>query len=87
MGTERPTYGQWQETRRWMVVEAEGKSPAKDWVHPHPNIRRERRVNQGSYKVASNTPKTWLTYAEAMTVIAAKPGPAPLPCLCLLRRA
>ena len=74
MGTERPTYGQWQETRRWMVVEAEGKSPAKDWVHPHPNIRRERRVNQGSYKVASNTPKTWLTYAEAMTVIAAKPG-------------
>ena len=74
MSTDRPTYRQWKENRRWMVVGAD-KAPAKDWIHPRPNPRRQRTVNQSSYKVASNTPGTWLTHDEVMTVIAANPGP------------
>ena len=73
MRTETTTYGDWKETRRWMVVTHE-KNPAADWIHPRRNQRRQRRVNQTSFKTTSSTAEYWLTYAEAMAVIEANPG-------------
>ena len=72
MSTETPTYGHWMNTRRWIVV-TKDKKPAADWIHPRPNHRRQRRVNQGDFKVTSITAESWLTYAEAIAVIEANP--------------
>ena len=68
MGTEIPTYRDWQDTRRWILVER-NKTPAAGWIHPRPNHRRERQVNQRTYKVTSTTPGSWLTWAESVAVM------------------
>ena len=72
MDTKTPTYGHWKDTRRWILVEKD-KAPAAGWIHPRPNHRRQRLVNQKSFKVTSITAESWLTYTESIAVIEANP--------------
>ena len=78
-----PTYGELKERYRWIVAHTAGsKKPAADWTHPRSftdasgNTRHKvKNLGKGGLavtgqgiRVTSNSPETWLTYAESLEV-------------------
>ena len=65
------TNRQVRERRRYLVASVAGKIPVDGWEHPRPKGRRRHVSNRrtdgrtGAFAVTSNTPDTWVTYAEA----------------------